>query len=189
MGKPLKEIKSQDHTVWITQPHERGTVLKKTEIAFEIAKGKLADSRGNIELVMQTAEAFGRGLFAEHIKEKPKEWTMKEWLESTAKQILNPMGTGATFTQITDDEAKSFLFRSLLHEETDEPQMASLFTYGFMRGMFLSAFPDGELLMKSTMAQGAPMSEFIFKTSATDEDRLERERVKHIFPITKKIEQ
>ena len=187
MEKPLKEIKSQDRSVWITQPNEVETLLKRRETAFNVAKGKLVDSNGNIEIAMQTAEAFGRGLFAEYIKEKPEEWTMKDWLESTAKQIFNPMGTGATFTEITDDKARSLMFRCLLHEESNEPHMASLFTYGFMRGMLLSAFPDGELLMGSTMAHGAPMTEFTFKANATNEDRLKREQIKNLFTITKKL--
>ncbi len=181
MVKSLKKIESQDRTVWLTQPDEVEEFLKRQEIAFNVAKGKFADSNGNIELVLQTAEAFGRGLYSEQIKDKPNEWTVKEWLESTSNQIFNPMGTGATFTKIGNDEAKSLLFRCLLHEKSDEPHVASIFTYGFMRGMFLSAFPDGELLMGSTMAHGAPMTELIFKANASNDDRGERERIKNSF--------
>lgn len=188
MHKELKEIKSHDRSVWITQPKEVEELLRRREIAFDITRGKFNDSNGNSELAMRAAEAFGRGLFAEHIKEKPEEWNMIDWLESTAGQIFNPLGTGATFTKITEDEARSLMFRCLLHEDSNEEHMASLFTYGFMRGMLLSAFPNGELLMKSDLAKGAPMTEFIFKANATDEDRLERERVKNSFEsITKKM--
>ncbi|RLI63623.1 MAG: hypothetical protein DRO67_05455 [Candidatus Asgardarchaeum californiense] len=186
MKTPLKEIKSQDRIVWLTQPKEVADFLEKTKNAFDIAKGKLEDSNGNVEIVMQTAEAFGRGLFAEHVGDKSKEWTMKEWLESVSEQIFNPLGTGVTFTKITDEEADSLMFRSLLHEDKGDPHMASLFTYGFVRGMFLSAFPDGEILMKSTMAQGAPMTKFVFKTDAAIDDRFERERVKTLFTTMKK---
>lgn len=185
MTKPLKEIKSEDHTVWMTQPGEIEEFIKKRETAFNIAKGKLADTN-NIELVMQTAEAFGRGLFAEHIKDNPEEWTMQQWLENTAEQIFNPLGEGATFTKITEDEASSKVFRCLLHEDAGDPHMASLFNYGAIRGMFLSAFPSGEVVVESTMAEGAPMTEFIFKVNATDEDKRERERIKQLFTTIKK---
>ena len=181
MQKKLKEIKSQDHAVWITQPNEIETLLKRRETAFDIAKGKFADSNDNVEIAMQTAEAFGRGLFAEYLQEKSNDWNMREWLEFTAEQVFNPLGTGAAFTKITDDESRSLTFRCLLHEESNKSHMASLFNYGFVRGMFLSAFPDGELLMRSNISEGAPMTEFIFKAKATDEDRLERERVKNSF--------
>ncbi|MFH1100710.1 MAG: hypothetical protein V1726_01570 [Methanobacteriota archaeon] len=187
MEKPLKEIHSQDHTVWVTQPHELKSIMRRAETALDVAKVKFFESHGNIELVMQTAEAFGRGLYAEFIKKKPKEWTMKQWLEATTKDVLNPLGTGATFTRITEKEAQSFMFRSLLQEKSENQEMASLFTYGFMRGMLKSAFPKGEVLMRSTMVEGAPMSEFIFKVKATEVERLERERVKHFFAPTMRI--
>ncbi len=187
MQKPLKEINSVNHRVWITQPHELRTIVKRRENAFEIAKGKFLES-GNIELVMQTAEAFGRGLFTEFVKDNPKEWTMKKWLVSATEQIFNPLGEGATFTKISDEEVKSLVFRNLLHEESPDPATVSLFTYGFLRGMFLSAFPEGELLMKSTMAAGAPMSEFIFRAQANGLDHGERERIKNEFTTMKKID-
>jgi len=190
MGKPFKKIESGDHTVWITQPNEVESLLKRRETAFNVAKGKLADSSGNIETVMQTAEAFGRGLFSDFIKKKSDVWTMKKWVKPAVENVFNPMGTAATFTKITEDEAKSLIFRCRLHEESNEPHMASLFTYGFLRGMLLSAFPDGELLMGSAMAQGAPMIEFTFKANAIDKDRLERERIKKNFTTyTKKSEE
>lgn len=190
MGEPFKRIESKDHIVWITQPNEVEKLLKRRKTAFNVAKGKLADSGGKIETVMQTAEAFGRGLFEDFIKKETDNWTMEEWIKPVVENIFNPMGTAATFTTITKDEAKSLIFRCRLHEDSNEPHMASLFTYGFLRGMFISAFPGGELLMGSTMAQGAPMIEFIFKANATDEDILERERIKNFYTDNvKKIEE
>ena len=146
-----------------------------------MAKQKLTNEHGKIEMVMQVAEAFGRGLFEEFIRGESDDWTMEKWIKPVVGNIFNPMGTAATFTKITDDEAKSLIFRCGLHEDSDEPYMASLFTYGFLRGMLLSAFSDGEIIMGSSMAQGAPMIEFTFKANATDEDRLERERIKKKF--------
>lgn len=169
MDGPFKKIESGNNIVWVTQPNEINTMLKRREIAFNVAKGKLLDSNGKIETVMQTAEAFGRGLFSDFIKKESDDWTIREWLNPIVENILNPMGTGATFTKITDEEADSLIFRCQLHEETEDPHMASLFTYGYLRGMFLSAFPDGELLMERSMAQGAPMMKFTFKANAKDE--------------------
>ena len=190
MGESLKKIESGDRTVWITQPNEIENILDKREAAFNIAKEKLASEPGKIETAMQIAEAFGRGLFEEFIKKNSDEWTMEKWVKPIVGNIFNPMGTTATFTKITGDEAKSLIFRCQLHEDSKEPHIASLFTYGFLRGMLLSAFPDGEILMGSSMAQGAPMIEFTYKKNATEEDRLERERIKEVFMNnTKKSEE
>ena len=186
MEKPLKELPVSDRTIWTTQPHETHKIVKRAETALSVAKWKFEESHGNLELVMQTAEAFGRGLFAERMKDKPKGWTMAQWVESTTREILNPLGTEATFTKITNNKVKSVMNRTLLQEESTEPEITSLFTYGFMRGILLSAFPKGELLVGSTMAQGAPMTELIFKTKATEEEKAERERVKSFFATTMK---
>ncbi|MEM0493101.1 MAG: hypothetical protein QXS02_04000 [Candidatus Thermoplasmatota archaeon] len=178
--KPLREIQSVDRIVWITQPQEQDDIVERITNAFNIAKDKF-HSTGNTELLIQTAEAFGRGLFADHIKEKPVNWTAKEWLDNIVEEIMNPTGTGATFTRITNTEIESVVFKSLLEEESTEPATASLFTYGMLRGLLLSAFPNGEVIMTTSTAQGAPMTGFVFKTEASDEDRIERERVKTAF--------
>lgn len=183
MDEAFKKIESKERTVWITQPNEVKKILKRREIAFNVTKGKLEDSGGKIETAMQTAEAFGRGLFADFIKKESDQWTMEQWIKPVVENVFNPMGTAATFTTITEDEATSLIFKCPFHENTNEPHMASLFTYGFVRGMLLSAFPEGELLMRSTMAQGAPMIEFTFKANATEKDILERERIKQMLAI------
>jgi hypothetical protein len=188
MERPLKEVQSSEQTVWVTKPHELRAVIQRAKTALNVARGKYMESQGNLELVMQTAEAFGRGLFAELIKKKPKEWTMKQWLEVMTREVLNPLGSEVTFTKITENEAKSIMFRSPLVSDTNDPAIATLFTYGFMRGMFRSAFPQGELLMESTTANDAPMTGFTFKSFATDDERAERERVKSFFATTMKIE-
>ena len=191
MDESLKKIESGDRTVWITQPNEIENIMDKRETAFNIAKEKLTNEPDKIETAMQIAEAFGRGLFEEFINNKnSEEWTMEKWVKPIVGNIFNPMGTTATFTKITEDEAKSLIFRCQLHENSKEPHIASLFTYGFLRGLLLSAFPDGEILMGSSMAQGAPMIEFTYKTNATEEDRLERKRIKEVFmDNTKKSEE
>jgi hypothetical protein len=179
--KPLKKIKSGNNSVWITQPKEIGNILKRRETALNIARGKL-NHTGKIETAMQTAEAFGRGLFEELLrKEIQPDWTMKEWITPIAENIFNPLGTGATFTEIKEDQARSLIFRYINNkDELDEPYISTLFNYGFLRGILLSAFPQGELILKNSMAEGAAMDEFTFKANAAENDRIERERIKKI---------
>ncbi len=190
MDEPFKRIDVGDNAVWITQSNEVENLLKRREIAFDVTKGKLVDSGGNVETAMQTAEAFGRGLFEDLIKNESNQWTMENLIKPVAANIFNPMGTVATFTELTDDKARSLIFSCRLHEESDDPNIASLFTYGYLRGILLSVFPNGELLMGSTIAEGAPMIEFTFKANASDDDKFERERIKNNFIYsTKKIEE
>jgi hypothetical protein len=186
MSNSFKKIESGKNIVWITQPNETEKILKRKSVALNIAKGKIEDTGGKIETAIQTAEAFGRGLYEEYIRKKSKEWTMDQWVKPVVENIFNPMGTAATFTEITEDEAKSFVFRySLNEEDPTDPYLSSLFTYGFLRGILLSAFPDGELIMKSSMAEGAPVDEFTFKAKVADEDRFENERIKNSELINK----
>jgi len=188
MDKQSKKIDLRDDAVCVMRPDE--VLLNRREIAFNVAKGKLIDSGGKIETVMQTAEAFGRGLFEDFIKKESEYWTMEKWVKPVVENIFNPMGTAVNFTKLTDMEARSLVFRWPLREESSEADMASLFTYGFLRGMFLSAFPDGEILMESAMTKDSPMIEFTFKIEATYEDRLERERVKkNLLLMLKKSEE
>lgn len=188
MEKLLKERESNGRAIWVNEPDEAGEIARRRDNAFNVALGKLLDTNGNLETVMQTGEAFGRGLFEDSIKEKPEKWTMEEWLSSTVEHIFNPLGNTFTFSEIADDEVKSLMTRCPLHENTNEPHVASLFTYGFMRGLLLSAFPHGELLMGDIVeTEGRPKTEFIFKTNALFKDRFERERVKSSFDITKKL--
>lgn len=184
MDKQSKKIDLRDDAVCVMRPDE--VLLNRREIAFNVAKGKLIDSGGKIETVMQTAEAFGRGLFEDFIKKESEYWTMEKWVKPVVENIFNPMGTAVNFTKLTDKELRSLVFKWPLKEESSEADMASLFTYGFLRGMFLSAFPDGEILMESAMTKDSPMIEFTFKIRATDEDKLERERVKNFFNIDAK---
>jgi len=188
MEKTIKECVFNGRTVWINEPTEMEDLSKRRDTAFHIALGKLLDSNGNVETVMQTGEAFGRGLFEDCIKKKPKEWTMKEWLNSVVEHVFNPLGNTFAFSKIANDEIKSFLTKCPLQKFVDESNVASLFTYGFMRGLLKSAFPKGELLMDDLIdTNGSKMTEFVFKNQALYKDKYERERVKSYFIITKKL--
>jgi len=172
MSNPFKKIESGDNIVWLTQPKETEKILKRKEVALKIAKGKIQDTGGKIEPAIQTAEAFGRSLFEEYIKNESNEWTMDQWLKPVIKNIFNPMGTAAAFTNITEDEAKSFVFSYSQADESADPYLSSLFTYGFLRGILLSAFPKGELIMRSSMAEGAQVDEFTFKAKLNDDEKM-----------------
>lgn len=188
MEKPLKKREFNGRTVWMNDPIEIEGIKQRRDIAFNIALERLLETNGNIETVMQTGEAFGRGLFEDLIKEKPEEWTMEAWLISIVKNIFNPLGNVFTFSKISKDEVKSILTRCTLQENTDESLVASLFTYGFMRSLLKSAFPKGELILGNTTdSEDCYVNEFVFKTSALYKDKFERERIKSSFSITKKL--
>lgn len=171
MSESLKKIESGNNTVWVTQPNETEKFLKKREIALKIAKGKYDDNGGKIEPAIQIAEAFGRGLFEEYIKKEANEWkTIEQWMKPVVEHVFNPMGTAATFMDITEDEAKSFIFRYKENEyDSADPYLSSLFTYGLLRGMLRSAFPEGDVIIRSSMADGAQADEFTFKIKSKDE--------------------
>lgn len=162
-----------------SEPQQRQDYLsKRVQTAFQVALGKFLDTNGNLEVVIQTAEAFGRGLYAEFLQDKSNIRTMKDWIQSTITEVLQPMGQELITIHTNDIESLSHLTRCPIQQHTQEPHLASLFTYGLLRGLLLSAFPEGELLMGSTLAEGATKTEFIFKTTAQPPDHKERERIK-----------
>jgi len=183
--EPLRAITSQNKMVWMTQPREDMPIMQRTTNALAIAQGKFEESNGNTELVIQTAEAFGRGIFADSIAERSS-WTMKDWIETISRDILNPLGIGATITTLSNDTIHSQIFRMPLHEDANDQHLASLFTYGFLRGLLCSAFPDGEVIMKNSMAAGAPMTGFVFKLQGSEEDQLERQKMSEQHSTMKK---
>ncbi len=154
--------------------------------AFDAAVEKLQAGYGNPDTVMRMGEAFGRGLFAQHIKDKTSTWTIKDWIAEIQKEVYKPLGTEFTFTKITPNVATTFMNRNPLVKTTHYPIAASLFTFGAMRGLFLSAFPKGELLINNLRNDDHP--EFIFKTHALPKDKLQRERTIRKLTILKKEE-
>jgi hypothetical protein len=153
-------------------------------IAFTAALEKLQQEHGNMDSVMRMGEAFGRGLFAERIKGKAPDWTIQEWLQEIEKDVWGPLGTEFTFTKISHDVATTFLNRNPLSNSTQEQTAASLFHIGVMRGLFLSAFPQGELVLSEINTKDHP--EFIFKTIASAKDKLGREQVIRALTFLKK---
>lgn len=159
----------------------------RRDTAFDVALGKLLETNGNLETLMQLGEAFGRGLFNDYIKENTSDWTIERWVDTTVEKIFNPLGNTFDFSKISKSEGKSRLTRCPISEKTNEPQVAILFTYGFMRGMLLSAFPKGELLMDNSCSDEYLLPQFTLKIKALYRDKGERERVKACFNSTKKL--
>jgi hypothetical protein len=179
MGQHDGQKKPAHQPSWEDTEKEEEQLRRWRESAFSVAVEKLKASHGNPDTVMRTGEAFGRGLYSQHLKEHPSPWTIQQWLERTTEEVLKPLGTEFTFTKITDDVATTFLERKPLHSQSKERTIASLFNYSVMRGLFLSAFPSGELLIHER--QTTEGQELVFKTHASLHDKFERERVKRTF--------
>ncbi len=186
MRESLKNVSPSGGAVYIKESEEYPDLIRRQDTAFQAAVYKLLQSNGNIEMVLQTGEAFGRSLFNERIQEKPSEWTIQSWIEHTMQEILSPMGAEFSFTRITDQNIQSQLTKSILYSNTTEKNVASLFIYGVLRGLFLSAFPKGEVLMTTDPDTKQPL-QISFKAYASYKDKFERERIKHSFLITKKL--
>jgi len=184
MEEPEPNKKQSVQPSWEEKISEDEQLMKWRDSAFHAAVEKLQETQGNAETVMQTGEAFGRGLFAQQVQELSPELTITRWLEKTEEDVFKPLGTEFTFTKISEDTATTFLNRDPLNNRLKEDTVASLFTYGVMRGLFLSAFPKGELLFHETSM--ADQREFIFKAHASAKDRFERERVKRVFSSLKR---
>jgi len=184
MEQPATEKKPNTDISWEEDLSEEEQIMKWRDSAFHAALEKTQADHGNMETVIRTGEAFGRGLYACRVKEKSLDWTIKEWREILEEDVFKPLGTEFTFTKISHDVATTFMNRDPLKQIHKESTVASLFNYGFMRGLFLSAFPKGELLINGSETADQP--EFIFKTHASAKDKFERERVKRVFTTLKK---
>ena len=182
MEENLKQKKPETNLPWEEEFLDTEQITKWRDSAFQAALEKLQETHGNAEAVMRTGEAFGRGLFAQQFQEKSTEWTINKWLQATEEDAFKPLGTEFTFTDISHDAAKILMKRDPLRNLSKERSATSLFTYGAIRGLFLSAFPKGELLIgeQKTPDQQSSM-ELIFKTQASVKDKFERERVKQLF--------
>jgi len=176
--------KNTRNSSWEDLPSQKEQLINWQQSAFHAALEKLQTTHGNLDSVMRTGEAFGRGLFAQRIKDKAPDWTMTEWLQEIEKDVCEPLGTEFTFTKISHDVATTFMNRNPLAQAPQEHTAASLFNIGVMRGLFLSAFPQGELVINELKNKDQP--EFIFKTNASAKDKLERERVIRAFTFLKK---
>jgi len=182
MEQPATEKKPNTDISWEEDLSEEEQIAKWRDSAFHAALEKLQAEHGNTETVIQTGEAFGRGIYASRIKEKSLDWTIKGWRETIEEDVFKPLGTEFTFTKISQDVATTFMNRDPLKQMHKESTVASLFNFGVMRGLFLSAFPKGELLINGLETGDQPV--FIFRAHASAKDKYER--VKRVFTTLKK---
>jgi hypothetical protein len=184
MTGPRNHNKAGNERSWEDEVSDAEQLIRWRDSAYRVALERFSNNPGNAEAVMQTGEAFGRGHFSQKKHEKHQQWTVGEWLEKAEEIVLAPLNTEFTFTKLSPDAAKLFIDRDPLNQKTKESQVASLFMYGVMRGLFQSAFPKGELLFNETGK--CDSSEFVFKAHASLKDQCERERVKRMFTVLKK---
>ncbi len=183
MEEPRLGKRFTPHQSWEEKTSNLEQISRWRDSAFQAAVQKLQETNGDTETVMQTGEAFGRGLFSQELKKQSKGWTIKKWVDQTEEDVLKPLGTEFIFTRTSEDGATIYLNRNPLKKFSKEKVAASLFTYGLMRGLFLSAFPKGELLSHDPSTTTRP--EFILKIQASAKDKSERERVKRAFSSSK----
>ncbi len=176
--------KTMSNISWEDIISEEKQISHWYDSALRAALDKLQQDHGNADTVMRLGEAFGRGLYAQRLKEKSSRWTIKEWVGELQKDVYKPFGTEFQFTKISPDVATTFMARNPLRHISQEHAAATLFDFGVMRGLFLSAFPKGELLLSKEKTIDYP--EFILKAYASAKDKCERERVLRMFTILKK---
>jgi hypothetical protein len=176
-----------DLQVFLTEEKLDETITRWRNTAFNVALNKLIHSNGNPETVMQTGEAFGRGLFSQLSFEKLHSWTIPHWTEHIAHKILTRLGQDVNIQSCNEVEATLSIQKCELCDQTEEPHIATLFIYGAIRGILKSALPNGEVILKSTMAHGAPVTELIIKTNTIPKDQHSREEAKNLFITTQKL--
>ena len=185
MSESMKGRK-EEHLVhsWEDEPSREDHLPQWQQSAFNAALEKLHAEHGTPDTVMRTGEAFGRGLFAQRLKKKKPEWTIKDWIQEIQEDVYKPLWTEFTFTKLSNNVATTFINRNPHVQSSQDQAAADLFNFGVMRGLFLSAFPEGELLVDTIKNRDHP--ELILKTNASARDKLERERVTRAFTILKK---
>ena len=173
-------------TAWEELPRDTDDLLAWRQTAFTAAKDKYHANHNNIETVLQTGEAFGRAVYRTHLQ-KNQDWDLTE-LCSEVSTLLGPLGDSFEITGGQQDMATTFLRRHpLVHNPLDWP-LDSLFTYGTLRGLFLSAYPHGELVAEPNLDERHPAS-LVFKLHPSGLDRFTRERVKDAYSFMKRHEQ
>ena len=185
MEKPVTTMK-RPLPGWESADHATGRLLTWRDSAFTAAMEKFHTSHENIETVLQTGEAFGRAIFHTYL-EKTQEWDLDQWCMEVT-QILSPFGDAFEITGGQHDMVAAFLRRHPLAHLPREKPLESLFTYGTLRGLFLSAFPHGELVVSPQPSEEEHPGALIFKLHPSSLDRLTRERVKDAYSVMKRHE-
>lgn len=178
MHEPVTTMKQhQTHVETINDPDQ---LQAWRETAFTAALQKYKANHDNIETILQTGEAFGRAIHSAHLT-RTDEWNLDDWC-TEASRLLAPLGDAFSVTHAQSDVVATFLRRNpLTHQHHNDP-LDALFTYGTLRGLFRSAFPDGELVLTRPTTTDTPASLY-FKLHPSSLDRLTRERVKESISV------
>ncbi|MBU0497286.1 MAG: hypothetical protein KKG04_04940 [Candidatus Thermoplasmatota archaeon] len=187
MECPSQPSSSEDITVSLADNHLEDNITTWRDTAFQIALDKLIETNGNLDIFMQTGEAFGRALFSQLIPEKPTNWTLEKWAHHIINNILTKLGHELDIEHLNENEAILAIQNYALHHTTNEPQAAALFEYSMIRGLLRSVYPKGEVILSTTKATGAPLTQLILKANAISKDKLARHYAKQAFSITKKL--
>jgi hypothetical protein len=157
------------------------------DTAFTAALDKYHATHDNIETILQTGEAFGRALYHTHIP-NTHDWDLDD-LCTEITTLLTPLGDSFEITGGQHDMIATFLRRNPLTSNPQEKPLDSLFTYATIRGLFLSAFPQGELVITPRPSDHDHPGSLIFKLHPSSLDRLTRERVKDAYTVLNHHEQ
>ena len=187
MECPTNQNDTADLQVSLSGDKLDEAITKWRNTAFTVALNKLIESKGNLEIVMQTGEAFGRGLFSQLIVEKPHNWIMYHWIDHITTRILHRLGQDVNIQDLTDAQATLSIQKCSLCDHFAEPHVATLFIYSTIRGLHKSSYPKGEVILKNTMVHGSPITELILKANAIPQDQHSREHAKQIFTTTQKL--
>jgi hypothetical protein len=173
----LKILKDNGEKVVASVPNQDiGFVAKLNDLVVTtMINTFVREKKTNARAVLDSAEKFGRLVFSECVGKKDS-WTPYEWVVACICKIFNRQGTGVTFTVSHDNEVRAIIHKCPTPERARiSPEVACAFSWGYVRGLWLSAFPEGEALMKCAMAMGCPTCEFVFtiKKSKADENAME----------------
>ncbi len=128
------------------------------------------------ELILLIAENFGRLIYKDSVGEE-KIITPLEWVKVLSEKVFNPQGIGLVFSEISDEKVVIYIFKCPTPERAGkEPYIACPFSYGYARGLWKCAFPNGEVILNGTMAHGAPTCQFTLIVNASAE--LQKEEYK-----------
>jgi hypothetical protein len=169
----IKPFYILNHTV-DTLVSTGGTIIPLMETVFDVL-----DKKASGEITLKAAERLGMNIFEGYIKEEISEWTPKTWTETVSRFVFNPQGTGIVFSEISKDGIVAHIIKCPTPGRAGKaPHLTCPFSYGYARGLWKKAFPDGELLMGGTMAHGAPTCGFTFHVKADKKHVEMREKIK-----------
>jgi hypothetical protein len=150
------------------------TIIALTDSIFNNIDKKEAS-----EIIITAAEELGRLVFEKRVGKRMEKYTTMGWAKITSANIWNLQGTGVVFSEISDDKIICHVFKCPTPERAGKaPHIACPFSWGYARGVWKSAFPEGEVLLGGTMAHGAPTCQFLWYVKAGKELSEEREKVK-----------